>query len=417
MPSERTLGLFEAVGVEIEYVIVDTERLDVYHLTDRLMEAEAGQIVGDIVYDDITWSNEMSLHVFELKTTEPAKTLDWAADAFAKHARQANKRLKPMNALLMSTGMHPWMDPWTQVKRWSHEYSPVYESFNRIFDARGHGWANLQALHINLPFADDQEFGRLHAAIRLILPILPAIAASSPICENRITGFADMRLEVYRFNSRRVPAVAGRLIPEPVFTPADYEEKVLQYIYRSLKPYDPEGILQYEWSNARGAIARFDRNTIEIRVIDSQECPAADIAVVAAVVAVVKLLVSETWSSYKEQQDWPIEPLADLIEASMRYGEATVIESARYLRMFGWRGQTPCSAGQLWRHLIAEVRKRLPADIAFCNRELDVILDQGTLATRLVKALPVEPTQQELYDLYKLMCDLLEENRIFEPAR
>ena len=31
-----------------------------------------------------------------------------------------------------------------------------------------------------VPFADDAEFGRLHAAIRLALPIAPGIAASSP---------------------------------------------------------------------------------------------------------------------------------------------------------------------------------------------------------------------------------------------
>ena len=31
--------------------------------------------------------------------------------------------------------------------------------------------------------------------------------------------------------------------------------------------------------NSRGAIARFDRNAIEIRVIDVQECPKADLAI------------------------------------------------------------------------------------------------------------------------------------------
>ena len=50
----------------------------------------------------------------------------------------------------------------------------MYEAYDRIFDCRGHGWANLQAVHLNLPFSGDEEFGRLHAAIRLVLPIMPA---------------------------------------------------------------------------------------------------------------------------------------------------------------------------------------------------------------------------------------------------
>ena len=36
---------------------------------------------------------------------------------------------------------------------------------------------------LNLPFSSDEEFGRLHAAIRLLLPLLPALAASSPLVE------------------------------------------------------------------------------------------------------------------------------------------------------------------------------------------------------------------------------------------
>jgi hypothetical protein len=90
----------------------------------------------------------------------------------------------------------------------------VYEAFDRIFDCRGHGWANLQSAHLNLPFSDAEEFGRLHAAIRLLLPILPALAASSPVMDGRLTGRVDSRLDVYRHNARRVPQVSGRVVPE-----------------------------------------------------------------------------------------------------------------------------------------------------------------------------------------------------------
>ncbi len=136
----------------------------------------------------ISWSNELVAHVVELKTSEPAAALAGLAQAFAEHVRRINDLLRPLGARLMPTGMHPWMDPARETRLWPHDYSEVYANFDRIFDCRGHGWSNLQSVHLNLPFADDEEFGRLHAAIRLLLPILPALAASSPIVERRTTG-------------------------------------------------------------------------------------------------------------------------------------------------------------------------------------------------------------------------------------
>ena len=62
------------------------------------------------------------------------------------------------------------------------------QAFDRIFSCQGHGWANLQSMHINLPFADDAEFGRLHAAIRFLLPLLPGLTASSPVMDGAVTG-------------------------------------------------------------------------------------------------------------------------------------------------------------------------------------------------------------------------------------
>ena len=59
---------------------------------------------------------------------------------------------------------------------------------------------------------------------------------------------------------------------------------------------------------ARGAIARFDRNAIEIRVLDVQECLQADLAVCSAIVAVLHLLV-ERFMPLEDQHKVPIEQL------------------------------------------------------------------------------------------------------------
>jgi len=55
--------------------------------------------------------------------------------------------------------------------------------------------------------------------------------------------------------------------------------EILAPLYAEMHPLDPEGILCHEWLNSRGAIARFDRNAVEIRLVDVQECPLADLAI------------------------------------------------------------------------------------------------------------------------------------------
>jgi gamma-glutamyl:cysteine ligase YbdK (ATP-grasp superfamily) len=253
------LHLFEATGIEIEYMIVDRDSLEVRPIADELIKAEAGAYESEIERGDIAWSNELALHVLELKTNGPARRLDGLARRFQENVGDANRRLEPMNAMLMPSAMHPWMDPEKDLRLWPHEYNPVYEAFDQIFGCRGHGWANLQSIHVNLPFADDEEFGRLHAAMRFLLPIMPGLAASSPVVDGRLTGQLDSRLEVYRKNTARIPSVTAAVIPEPVYSRGEYEERILGAIYRDLAPYDPKGILRDEWVNARGCIARFDR--------------------------------------------------------------------------------------------------------------------------------------------------------------
>ena len=85
----------------------------------------------------------------------------------------------------MPTAAHPLMHPDTEMQLWQHNYSKIYALYNRIFDCRGHGWSNVQSMHINLPFSDDEEFEKLHAAVRIILPIIPGLSASSPIFEGK----------------------------------------------------------------------------------------------------------------------------------------------------------------------------------------------------------------------------------------
>jgi glutamate---cysteine ligase / carboxylate-amine ligase len=181
--DSKTLGIFEGYGIELEYMIVNQQTLAVMPVTDKVIQEVTGEITGDAELGDMGWSNELVLHVIEIKTNGPSKKLSHLPTKFHDQVKHINDILKGMGGKLMPTAMHPWMNPYEEMKLWPHDNSPIYDAYNRIFDCRGHGWANLQSMHINLPFKDDEEFGKLHAAVRLVLPIFAAIAASSPIVE------------------------------------------------------------------------------------------------------------------------------------------------------------------------------------------------------------------------------------------
>ncbi|MBL8889919.1 MAG: hypothetical protein JNL67_08055 [Planctomycetaceae bacterium] len=379
--------LFEVCGIELEYMIVDRRTLNVLPIADKLLTRAAGELTSDFEDGPITWSNELALHVIELKTTEPVRSLVGVAQQFQKSVANLNHLANEFDATLLPTGMHPWMNPFQELKLWPHDSAVIYEAFNRVFDCRGHGWANLQSMHLNLPFANDEEFSLLHAAIRLILPLLPGLACSSPYADGRATGFLDYRMEVYRHNSAKIRQVAGQIVPEPVFSQAAYHSEIFQPLYTAIAPYDPEGILQQPFLNARGAIARFDRGSIEIRVIDTQEHPGADLAIAQLVVATLQALVGERWSSSREQQGCSTDSLSSIFRDALRAGDQTLIEDARYLSHFGI--STPrATIQEVWRHLRREVATT--ANSLANEPNLNLIFNHGPLARRILAAVGSE---------------------------
>ncbi len=411
-PYPFDIGLFEKLGVELEYMIVDAESLDIRPITDTLLREISGDNSGDAYPDGedalVSWSNELVLHVVELKTTEPTDDLPRAATVFQDHAQRINAMLSQHNALLMPGAMHPWMEPHGEMRLWPHAFGAVYAAYDRIFKCTGHGWANLQSTHINLPFKSDEEFGRLHAAIRLILPLIPGLAASSPIMDGRVTGLLDNRLEVYRNNSKRVPLVAAKVIPEPVFTRDEYENSLLRSIYDQIAPLDPEGTLQHEWLNSRGAIARFDRGSIEIRVVDIQECPLADCAIVALVTAAIRALCDEQWSTTIDQRAVEVEPLHDMLLRCIRDGDRGIIDHTPLLRALGIEADA-ITAGELWR----ELSSRVIDPASPWHAPLSTIFAAGTLSRRILAQTGNTPSKTRVHEVYRQLCACLNEGRMF----
>ena len=71
-------------------------------------------------------------------------------------------------------------------------------------------------------------------AVRLVLPLIPALSAASPYLEGRRQPYLDARLDTYRRNQARVPQIAGLVVPEPILGVADYHATILAPMYAAI---------------------------------------------------------------------------------------------------------------------------------------------------------------------------------------
>jgi glutamate---cysteine ligase / carboxylate-amine ligase len=378
----RRLHLFEAVGLELEYMVVRRDTAAVAPVVDRLMIARTGEPASDCRLGRCEASNELAAHVFELKVPRPVRDFAAAERAFAGAVGQANRLLARDGCELLSGPMHPTMDPARESTTWAHEGREIYETYDRIFDCRGHGWFNLQSCHLNLPFAGDAEFAQLHAAVILLLPLLPALAAGSPFKEGRITGWRDTRLDVYRHNQKRFPLIAGSIVPEPVFSEGEYREHVYAPMMAQVAPVNGDGMLEEQWLNSRGAIARFDRGAIEIRVLDVQECPRADMAIAALVFATLRELVARHGDHLPAlaRRSTTRARKAQLL-ACARHGLDAPLRLADLHEVFALPARVHSARG-FWRH----VQRTVAAAAVNADHDavIATILRRGNLADRLL---------------------------------
>ncbi len=406
--SKQKWGLFERFGIEIEYMICDRSTLAVLPIADKLIRKFAGTFCNEVEAGAISYSNELALHVIELKTTNPVPDLHGVDSDFQEHVQRINQALEEFDAVLLPSGMHPWMNPYQELRLWPHGQRTIYEAYNAIFDCRGHGWANLQSVHCNLSFSTDDELKALHSAIRWLLPIIPALSASSPIADGQLTGFVDTRLETYRKNQRKIPSICGDVIPEPIASAEEYYQKILHPMWKDIAPHDPRGILREEWLNSRGAIVRFDRSAIEIRILDTQECPGMDIAVLKAVVDVLKSLATKIQRGELCHSLIPTSELAALFRRVVREGDRALIDHSEYLTLFGL--SSPLQVSELWQALLKPVWADTAPEMVVRQQHL---LHHGPLARRIEKRWKDAATLADKQAIYRSLSHCLGSGRQF----
>ncbi len=193
VPPPREYAAWSVVGLELEYPIVDRD-LNVVHLAEPALAALAGRPTSDVELGLLGVSNEIVDHVIELKTTAPLADLRRVEEVLYEGVGRLSALLAArFGARLLPGGMHPWFDP-TRARLWQRSNQRIYRTYERLFDLKTHGWVNVQASHVNLPLGSDAEGAAMMNAAALLVPYLPALAASSPLYDGELQGSVDGRL-------------------------------------------------------------------------------------------------------------------------------------------------------------------------------------------------------------------------------
>jgi len=397
---------FSGIGIELEYMIVDKQSLQVKPLVEKVLrQFNHGELTDEVVVEGLRWSNELVSHVLEIKGDGPLSSFAQAGELFSGGIKKINDYLSGFGCCLLGTAMHPTMDSAKEMVLWPHGQKEIYSQFHKIFTCQGHGWSNLQSMHLNFPFQTEEEFGRLHAAIRLVLPLIPILCASSPICDNKLQAFPSMRLKFYEENQKKIPSITGHVIPEAVFNYPDYE-RLLEDVYRDIRPFDPEGILQYPWLNSRGAIPKFDYGCIEIRIADIQEMPLMDMAIAEFVQCLVKFQYQEKIYNWEKQMRTPTEELAQIYQRANNFN--TQGGGRWFSELWGIDSQ---DANDSFLILVHHLFNKMQHELSPQTQSLlEQWLKQGPLAHRLKVALG---QGKSIDKIYRQLASCLSENKLF----
>ena len=154
--ASRPLRLFEGYGVELEYMIVDArharrapDRRPRCSRPARRARRRRRRAARS------RWSNELGAPRDRAQDQRPgarARRAGRAASQASVRRIERAARAARRAACCRARCIRGWI-PQREIELWPHDDREIYARFDRIFDCRGHGWANLQSVHLNLPFA------------------------------------------------------------------------------------------------------------------------------------------------------------------------------------------------------------------------------------------------------------------------
>tara|TARA_R110002073_G_scaffold140253_11_gene290925 strand:- start:20939 stop:22189 length:1251 start_codon:yes stop_codon:yes gene_type:complete len=403
--------------LSLHFALVGWSSLDVLPLADEVLSLRSeGERLRFLREGDVVWHNVGPRHHLCLGSAHGFDTPMQAQEFFATQVKALAEDAARVEGKLMPTGMHPWFHA-ERAETWPHGGAERDLALHTLFGADRHGWANQQGLDLAIPFASEAEFKPLYAALRFLQPLLPVLSAASPIAEGAIGPARQCRLAARHDFVCSHPEFAltsvQRYVPPALESLAAFESLVAAPLKAALVEQGHSATLLPSQVSAGGLWPDRRAEHIAIRMLDGQECVSANIAVVAAVQALVNQLSYDSSVPSAELDVWPAARLDELTTNAIVEGESAIIRDADYLRAWGFPEGYRCRSQELLQFLWEE--KLAPRFDEALAPFLETIVMEGPLASRIVQALPPRWDDEALFNVYRNVVACLGEDASFRP--
>jgi carboxylate-amine ligase len=232
------------VAVEEEFALLDPETLDLVNRFEEVHAAAqatplAPNLVGELIASEV-----------EVKTGR-MESFAYVPAAIAERRRQLAELVDPLELALGATGTHPWAD-WKEQRIID---TPHYRRNDELL--RYVVWRNNSfGLHVHVGIRGADRAIAVVNGLRMLLPELLAVSASSPFVESVNTGLHSARTQIF---TRMFPRCG---VPD-AFAGWDEYERYVRFLYETGSMDEHTQL----WWSVRPHLAF---PTVEVRICDGQ---------------------------------------------------------------------------------------------------------------------------------------------------
>ena len=377
--------------IELDYIIAEKDTMKAVPLAAELLEKASGVKQCKIFKPSdedrkISWALTEYNYIVRFSADICRVNISEAEKLLHSQILEANRILEEYNAVLFSSAVYP--------VPCSDNFSANDSENKNVLPAEID--MNYHYMKFFLPFKNEDQFFRLHTAVRLILPILPALTSASPVIDSKGELILDSGLEILKHKLDRKEWACRSIIPEPLKNRKEYEGSVTECL-KCCK--DNKGNSRID--ECRAVTANFDEGTLSVRIFDMQESPHVNFAVVRFVTYVLEMLVNSP-NGAEKQASISNENLSEIFDSITMEGLKGIAYNGEYLRLLGIEGQEKMSAWGIWMLLAKQVKEFAGLKIP----PVENILKTGSLSERITRISRNRSVRETCLEL----ADCLEEN-------
>ena len=383
--------------IEVEYIIADRDSMEAVPLAEKLIKKAAG-CEKSVTYSSpdsectILWSLTKHDYIVKFSAQISRANIREAEKILHNQILEANRMLEEFNAVLYASAVYPLPGSGSAKKSCS-SCSDRPEDIRNLIE---NSVFNYHYMKLYLHFNNEEEFFRLHTAVRLIMPLLPALTSGSPVIGNCETEVQDSGLEIFRHKLSRKGKACGSIIPRPVRNRKEYEESLNQCLNCDSSGKDAALV-----DECKALTADFEKGMLGVSIFDMQESPHVDFAVVRFVTYVLELIVNCRCGA-ERQASVSNDELLKIFDNITKDGLKGIADNEKYLKLLGIEDQTRMSAWGIWMLLAKKVKDYAGLKIP----PVENILKTGALSERIVKA----AEQRSVKETFQELAECLEEN-------